>query len=248
MLALYVSNAADMLRLQPKLLSPEWSLFLDEITEMTAETQSKLLRTMQKAPRPVDSTREQPVDVRIIASTNRDPKAAVAAGHLREDLHYSLQASALTVPSLRERRADIPLLVDHLKAVFNQNLGRNIAGIEREALDAILNHPWPGNVRELSNAIEAAFTFGESRLIGLEDLPPAVVASVGAHREAPRWDEGAGTAEIPLSTFAQTERDLIARALQNTRGNKVHAAKQLQISRKKLYAKIAKYGLFAEQQ
>ncbi len=225
------------------------TLFLDEITEMTAETQSKLLRTMrERAVRPVDSTHEQPVEVRIIASTNRDPKAAVAAGHLRDDLHHRLQASALTVAPLRERREDIPLLVEHFIAVFNQNLGCNIAGIEPEALDAILNHSWPGNVRELSNAIEKAFTFGKSPLIELQDLPPAIVASVGTHGEAPRWEGRAGTAQIPLTTFAETERDLIARALQSNRGNKVHAAKQLQISRKKLYAKIAKYGLFAEPQ
>lgn len=220
------------------------TLFLDEITEMSAETQCKLLRAIQeRAVRPVGSTRERSVDVRLIASSNRDPKSAVTDGHLREDLYYRLYASVLTVPPLRERREDIPLLAEHFIGVFNQNLGRKIVGIERAALDAILNHSWPGNVRELANAIEGAFTFGKSPLIRLEDLPPTTVAAVGASRESPRWD---GTrAPTQITTFAENERELIARALRNAGGNKVHAAKQLQISRKKLYAKIAKYGLSA---
>jgi len=216
------------------------TLFLDEITEMSAETQSKLLHALQeRAIRPVGSTREQPVDVRLIASINRDAKAAVADGHVREDLCDRLQGWSLTVPALRERCEDIPLLVEHFIDVCSRNLGRNVAGIKREALDAILNHSWPGNVRELSNAIEEAFTFGKSPLIGLEDLPPAVA------RESERSEGRASTDQIPVDTFADTESCLIARALQSAGGNKVRAAKQLQISRKKLYAKIAKYGLFA---
>jgi transcriptional regulator with PAS, ATPase and Fis domain len=216
------------------------TLFLDEITEMSAETQSKLLRPIQeRAIHPVGSTSERPVDVRLVASTNRDAKAAVADGHLREDLYYRLQASVITVPPLRERREDIPLLVEHFIDVFSQNLGRHLAGIEREALDAILNHSWPGNVRELSNAIEEAFTFGKSPLIGLKDLPPTI------GHGSPIGQARAGAGQIPPDTFAETESRLIARALQSAAGNKVQAAKQLQISRKKLYAKIAKYKLAA---
>jgi transcriptional regulator with PAS, ATPase and Fis domain len=154
------------------------TLLLDEITEMSAETQSKLLRAIQeRAIRPIGSIREEPVDVRVLSSTNRDPRRAVAEGDLREDLYYRLQACLLTLPPLRDRREDIPLLVDHFIAVFNEELGRNFEGIEPQALDAMLKHPWPGNVHELCSAIEGAFTSGAGPLIKLSDLPPAVVRS-----------------------------------------------------------------------
>ncbi len=216
------------------------TLFLDEITEMSAETQSKLLRAIQeRSIRPVGSTREQPVNVRVIASTNRDPKEAVAQGRLRADLYYRLQAVVLTVPPLRDRIDDVPLLVGHFINLFNQNDGRNVQGIEQRALNALLNYQWPGNVRELSNAIEAAFTFGKGSLIECVDLPPEVAAS-----DKPQAKSKVATAQVTeLSTFADNERELISRALRIARGNKVLAAKRLQISRKKLYAKIAKYEI-----
>ena len=220
------------------------TLFLDEITEMSADTQCKLLRAIQeRAIRPVGSTREQPVDVRIIASTNRDPQAAVADGQLRQDLYYRLQAALIAVPPLRERPEDIQLLVDHFICMFNQNPGRTVAGIEREALDALLEYEWPGNVRELSNVVEGAFTFGNGHLIALEDLPPTLTANGDADTKAPVRVAGASRAAVPVTTFAESERELIVRALQNNSGNKVRAAEQLKISRKKLYAKITKYGL-----
>ena len=218
------------------------TLFLDEITEMSPETQSKLLRAIQeRAIRAVGSTRELPIDVRIIASTNRDPREAVSHGHLRQDLYYRLQAVTMTAPALRERREDIPLLVEHFIAMFNRSLGRTIAGIEKGALDALREHSWPGNVRELSNAIEGAFTFGTGDLITLEDLPSVIRDSrveVGAilPQRAEAGDGG-------VSTLADSEREMIAIALKNAAGNKALAAKRLQISRKKLYAKIAKYGI-----
>ena len=220
------------------------TLFLDEITEMSAETQSKLLRAIQeRAIRPIGATREHPVDVRVIASTNRDPKTAVAGGHLREDLYYRLQACLLTIPPLRDRHEDIPLLVEHFTAIFDEDLGRSVTGIEQQALDAMLKHPWPGNVRELCNAIEGAFTFGDGPLIQLTDLPPTVVAPAALRRKLTMCETRAVTAELPLATFAEAERELIARALHSVSGNKVHAARLLRISRKRLYAKIAKYEL-----
>ncbi len=215
------------------------TLFLDEITEMTAGTQSKLLRAIQeRAIRPVGSMREIPIDARIIASTNRDPKEAVAEGHLREDLYYRLQAAVLSVPPLRERRNDIPLLAEHFITVFNQRLGRNVGGIEEQASEALTNHPWPGNVRELSNVIEGALTFSKNLVIELEDLPRAILAGPS---ESPGWKSP--TNRMPFATFAETERDLILRALHSAGGNKVAAAARLRISRKKLYAKINKYRI-----
>ena len=218
------------------------TLFLDEITEMDAATQSKLLRALQeRAIRPVGSTQEQPVDVRVIASTNRDPKEAVADGHLRSDLYYRLQASVLNIPALREHREDIPMLVDHFIALFGERVGRNVAGIDQSALEAMMQYSWPGNVRELANAIEGAFTFGKAPLIGLDDLPaPAFAASL--QRRPPVMDfSGAANGHVP--SFADAERDLVAGALRKTNGNKVAAAQLLGVSRKKLYAKIAKYSL-----
>jgi transcriptional regulator with PAS, ATPase and Fis domain len=213
------------------------TLFLDEITEMSPQTQTKLLRALQeRTVRPVGSTQEVPVDVRLIASTNRDPEEALKAGQLRDDLYYRLQASVLHVPPLRERLSDVPLLVEHFINLFNQKISRRtpVVGIEPLALAAMERYSWPGNVRELSNSIESSFTFGRSQLIQLEDLPPAIHHQSSA--PAPSHTE-------TLGTFADIERDVIRRSLEATGGNKVQAAKLLRVSRKKLYAKIRKYGL-----
>ena len=212
------------------------TLFLDEVTEMSPETQSKLLRAVQeRTVRPVGSTSEIPVDVRLIASTNRVPEEVVRSGQLRQDLYYRLQAGVLHVPSLRERQEDIPLLVEHFIALFNEKLKPRIAvrGVEENAMAALRRYPWPGNVRELSNAIEGALTFGRSPVLTLDALPPAIEGN------SVEVDAGA----LSLGTFANAERDVIARALETTGGNKLAASKLLRISRKKLYAKIAKYRL-----
>ncbi|HUO04957.1 MAG TPA: sigma-54 dependent transcriptional regulator [Candidatus Binataceae bacterium] len=216
------------------------TLFLDEITEMSPETQSKLLRAIQeRTVRPVGATREVPVDVRLIASTNRDPQAAVEGGHLRPDLYYRLQAGTLHIPPLRERLDDVPLLAEHFLELFNEKMVRPVpvAGIDEDALDAMRTYKWPGNVRELANSIESAFTFGRGSTIHLDDLPP----QIGGNRIA-KQAAGAESALV-MGTFADVERDLIQRALETTEGNKAAAAKMLKISRKKLYAKIEKYQL-----
>ncbi|HVN64173.1 MAG TPA: sigma 54-interacting transcriptional regulator, partial [Candidatus Binataceae bacterium] len=214
------------------------TLFLDEITEMSPDTQSKLLRALQEhTVRPVGSTREVAVDVRLIASTNRDPQKAVESGQLRNDLYYRLQAGTLHIPPLRERPEDVPLLVEHFIELFNEKMVRPVpvAGIDEDALDAMRRHNWPGNVRELANAVESAFTFGRGATIRLGDLPPEI-AGKHAQQQAPPPNQAIGT-------FADAERDLIQRAIESTAGNKAQAAKLLKISRKKLYAKIAKYAL-----
>jgi len=226
------------------------TLFLDEVTEMSPETQSKLLRAIQeRTVRPLGSTREIPIDVRLIASTNRDPEEALRGGQLRQDLYYRLQASVLRIPPLRERVEDIPLLVEHFIGLLNSKIRRVIAveGIEDQALRAMLVYPWPGNVRELSNAIETAMTFGRHPLIGLEDLPPAVVRREGfleAGAPSDSAEFGLRPAASPqLTTLEATERELVARALTITGGNKSRAAKLLQISRKRLYSLTNKYML-----
>jgi len=178
--------------------------------------------------------------VRLIASTNRDPEPAVRSGHLREDLYYRLQASVIRVPPMRERLEDVPLLVEHFIALFNERMLRpaRVVGMEEDALAAMQRYRWPGNVRELANAVESAFTFGRSPTIRLADLPPAIARPGREQAEA-----RPPAARSAFQTFAEAERDLIANALEATGGNKLRAAKMLKISRKKLYAKITKYGL-----
>lgn len=217
------------------------TLFLDEVTEMSPDTQTKLLRAIQeRRVRPVGSTGEVEVDVRLIASTNRDPEEAVRERQLRADLYYRLQASVLRVPPLRDRTEDLSLLVQHFIDWFNERLGRPtpVIGIEDDALAAMGAHDWPGNVRELANAVEGAFTFGRSPVIRREDLPPPI----SGLKERAVSEAARGT----IGTFADAERDLIVRALEMAEWNKAEAARILKISRKKLYAKIDKYRLETE--
>jgi transcriptional regulator with PAS, ATPase and Fis domain len=214
------------------------TLFLDEVTEMAPDTQAKLLRVLQERTiRPVGSVKEIPVTVRIIASTNRDPHGAVRQGQLREDLYYRLNVNTIVLPPLRERPEDIPLLVDYFLTYFAERLEVSRREIEPTALAVLTQYRWPGNVRELMNVIESAYTFGQSAHITRADLPVAITLASAAARSEER-----PIAHRPLS-FAEAERDLITRALASTGGNKLQAAKLLGVSRKKLYAKIAKYHI-----
>lgn len=213
------------------------TLFLDEITEMAAETQSKLLRAIQeRAVRPVGSTREIPINLRLIASTNRDPREALSSGRLRQDLYYRLQATVLEVAPLRERMEDLPLLIAHFLELFNQRLDRKppIAEVAPEALARLRAYRWPGNVRELANVIEAGVTFARGPRIELTDLPAAIQSAAEAAAPASPGSEVGG--------LARTEQEAIGKALATTKGNKVQAAILLGISRKKLYNKLKKYG------
>ncbi len=215
------------------------TLFLDEITEMAPETQSKLLRALQERKvRPVGATAEVHVDTRMIASTNRNPDEAVQKGLLRQDLYYRLQAAVLRMPPLRERLEDLTPLCEHFIDFFNEKFPRKVpvVGFDDAALEMMRNHSWPGNVRELSNAIEGAFTFGNSGTIRCEDLPPGMTGLKATKHPAP-------SSESNLASYSDAERDLIERALQMADWNKAKAARILGISRKKLYARIGKYGL-----
>jgi transcriptional regulator with PAS, ATPase and Fis domain len=223
------------------------SIFLDEITEMSPLTQTKLLRALQeRTVRPVGSSVEVPIDIQLIASTNREPAEAVRSGQLRSDLYYRLQANVIHLPPLRERRDDIPLLVEHFLGLFNEKIKRRapIGAVTEEALAALMRYDWPGNVRELSNAIEGAFTFSPNPVIDAADLPDEILGRGPAHGcLAAAGTARAAQANDAIPTFAEAERDLVRRALESAQGNKVQAAKLLRISRKKLYATIVKYGL-----
>jgi DNA-binding NtrC family response regulator len=232
------------------------TLFLDEVTEMNLETQSKLLRALQEhAVRSVGSITEAPVKVRVIASTNRRPELAVKMGLLREDLYYRLQANVIDLPPLRERSEDIPLLTSHFIKILNAEAAAivPVTGIAQDAMAALLKYPWPGNVRELSNAIESAVTFGHTPRIRLKDLPqnvrrnePKTAPTTTADRTAPGEIHAMPAYEFggpAPKTFDETERELIERALHMAGHNKTYAAELLKISRKKLYARLVKYGL-----
>ena len=222
-------------------------IFLDEITEMSPQTQSKLLRALQEhTVRPVGSSVEIPIDIKLIASTNRDPVEAVRSGQLRQDLYYRLQANVIQIAPLRDRPDDIPLLLEHFINYFNEQFNRRvpIGGIADDALAAILRYDWPGNVRELSNAIEGAFTFSRNPIIGLADLPAPIAGGPSGSLAPPGFIHPLATpVKSAIPTLADVERDLVKRALESSDGNKVKAAKLLRISRKKLYATIDKYGL-----
>jgi transcriptional regulator with PAS, ATPase and Fis domain len=215
---------------------------------MSPEVQSKLLRAIQeRAVRPVGSTHEISIDVRLISSTNRSPEELVVAGQLRSDLYYRLQANVLSLPPLRERAADLPLLTEHFIRFFNTKLERvpQVAGIEKEAIEALCRYRWPGNVRELSNAIETAMTFGGGVQIRIEDLP-AGIRNPGQPSQsvsAPVAQPAVTGVDSRSVSFADAEQELIERALRACGDNKTRAAELLGVSRKKLYARLAKYGL-----
>jgi len=212
------------------------TLLLDEITEMAPELQAKLLRVLQeRTVRPVGSTSEEPVDVRILASTNRDPAGALRSGQLRPDLYYRLCVTSLTMPSLRKRRDDIPALVEYHLAALNRRISSpamQVRGVAPEAMRLLVAQEWPGNVRELFNVIENAFTMGAPL------IRPETLELAGGEPDTEPADDGPR-----LATFEQHERSLIERTLAQTRGNKLRAARELGISRKKLYARMARYGL-----
>ena len=217
------------------------TVLLDEITEMSHDLQAKLLRVLQeRTVRPVGGVSEEAVDVRFIASSNRDLDGALRAGLLRTDVYYRLSVGMIMVPPLRERGEDIALLSEHYLGVLNQRYGgatREWRGISRDALDALARNPWPGNVRELFNVLERAFIACRSLMIQRTDL--ALTALTGGAPTAPTGASRTGGS----STYAESERNLIEQTLDSTGGNKARAARQLGISRKRLYARIAKYAL-----
>jgi two-component system response regulator GlrR len=212
------------------------TLLLDEVTEMAPELQAKLLRVLQdKVVRPVGSVSEIAVDVRVLASSNRDPEEALAAGALRADLYYRLSTSNIVLPPLRARREDIPILVVHYLRRLREHLGPSAPArrVGREAMALLVAQPWPGNVRELFNVVEDTYAMSSGEDIRVDDL-----------QRAARMPAAARGNEAPSpGTFRAAERELIEDALRSTGGNKVHAARQLGISRTQLYAKMAKFGL-----
>jgi len=229
------------------------TLFLDEIGEIPVEIQVKLLRALQESEfERVGGIKTLKVDVRLIAATNRDLKALIADGRFREDLFYRLAVVPIALPPLRERREDIPHLVQHFIEKYDRRLGKKVEGIEEEALQLLLGYAWPGNIRELENLMERSVLFADGPRIEASALPdslrekgaaaPVPIAAVGP-LGAIAAPSGASMKEIVRHAQAELERELITRALEETGGNVTRAAKRLQISRKSLQVKMKELGL-----
>lgn len=218
------------------------TLFVDEISALSAQTQDEISRVLREGTVRASCTAEQyPVNVRLIASTRRNPQTAVAAAQPRPDLFDRVRHCTIEVPSLRERLEDLAPLVEHFISVFRERSGRPVYGISEEALSALHRFNWPGNVRELAGVIEQAFANSDDHIISYSNLPPLIDAAAATAHDKPR-PQPLGT-QPHIASFAELERDLIQRALEGVGGNKVQAAKLLKISRKKLYAKMKKFSL-----
>jgi DNA-binding NtrC family response regulator len=208
------------------------TLLLDEIGEVPPAMQVKLLRVLQEREiRRVGESRNRPVDVRVLAATNRDLMNEIRAARFREDLYYRLRVVEIRVPPLRERRDDILPLARSLLAAVAERTGRNVTGFTPAAAQLLLTYPWPGNVRELANAVERAVVLARRRRVDVEDLPPEIGLAV---------PEPIAAGDV--RTLAQVERDYIASVLRAVGGNRAQAAAKLGIGAATLYRKLKCFG------
>ncbi|MSP63439.1 MAG: sigma-54-dependent Fis family transcriptional regulator [Myxococcales bacterium] len=229
-------------------LADRGTLFLDEIGEIPVEMQAKLLRVLQESEfERVGGIRTIKVDVRMVTATNRDLQKEVASGNFREDLFYRLNVVPIHLPPLRERRGDIPTLVEHFRLKFNERLKKSITAVEADALDRLTSHHWQGNIRELENVIERTILFCDGPTIHAADLPPELQMAVSPSSIDSRGAQAPGRAtslrEIVRQETERVERELIVRALDETSGNVTQAARKLKISRKSLQNKMKDFGL-----
>ncbi len=221
------------------------TLLLDEVGELPRDMQVKLLRALQeRTVERVGGIRPSTVDVRVIAATNVDLAAAVAAGRFREDLYYRLNVIQIRLPPLRERREDIPLLVEHFLARFNERLGKHVDGVEPAGMAALMAWTWPGNIRELENVVERGVLLSDAPVLGEDAFPGLEGRPGGAPAQAD--PDGVGLKELVRVHTAKLERALILRSLEQESGNVTRAARRLEISRKSLQLKMKEYGLREE--
>jgi DNA-binding NtrC family response regulator len=213
------------------------TLFLDEIGELPLPLQAKLLRVLQEEEvRAVGDTKPRRVDVRVIAATARELEAEVAAGRFREDLFYRLDVLRVKVPPLRERREDIPLLVDHFLGRSQESIGKPVRGIDDDALERLVAYDWPGNVRELENVLERAVILARTDRVAISDLPANLTAPPGERRGAGR--------DLSLRRARRAlEARMIREALEATGGNRTHAARLLGISHRALLYKLKEHAI-----
>lgn len=207
-------------------------LFLDEIGDMDLSLQAKMLRVLQeKKYRPLGSTRICDFDSTVVAATNKNLKEEIKKGNFREDLYYRLNVIPIYIPPLRDRKEDIPLLVECFLEEYNLKLGKNIKGLDEKAMDVLMNYDWPGNVRELKNIIERISIFQEKDTITVEDLPKDLL------EDFDKSDRG------NLGPLEASERKVILRELEKNNWNISRTAEELGISRSTLRRKIDRYGI-----
>jgi transcriptional regulator with PAS, ATPase and Fis domain len=210
------------------------TLFLDEIGEIAPTVQAKLLRALQEREiRRVGAERNIKVHARVVAATNRDLRAAVEAGTFREDLYFRLGAFVITVPPLRDRREDIPLLVHEFLRRSAARVKKDVKTVSADVMTALMRYEWPGNVRELEHAIERAVILAHGTTIGVRELPPEVRQPARNRLRTDNLD------------LQEQERVMIERALERFRGNRRQAAQALKISTVTLWRKMKQYGLDA---
>jgi len=213
------------------------TLLLDEIGEMPAPTQAKLLRVLEdRKVRRLGSKVETPVDVRVLAATNKNPEQAVADGHLRQDLYFRLNVFHIHLPPLREHKEDLPLLIEHLLEEISEKHGKKVSGVGADVMELLRSYPWPGNVRELRNVLERAAIASDRGIIGRQHLPSDfghAAATVTAGLNGIRFPIG--------TTVDDMERELILQTLAATSQNKTRAAELLGISLKTLHNKLKEY-------
>ena len=221
------------------------SLFLDEIGEIDASTQIKLLRFLgERSFERVGSGKTLTADIRLIAATNKNIEAMVQDGRFREDLYFRLRVVEIWMPPLRERSSDIPLLATSFLNEFAKENSKSISGFEPDAMQALTQYPWPGNVRELKTAVEHAVVLARSGRISLRDMPPGVrgersplaTVPLAGYPEATPPRSGSGTVR-------EAEKDMIIEALKESRGNRTASARKLGMSRRTLHRKLHAYGL-----
>ncbi len=213
------------------------TVFLDEVGELPVDLQAKLLRAIQeKEVRPVGGTRSIPINVRILAATNRDLDVAVQQGTFRRDLYFRLNVLTLRIPPLRERKQDIPLLIGNVLERINSATEVQ-HGVGDDALRLMLNYDWPGNVRELENCVERACTTCSLPTIHITDLPTQL-----RNFQAPAKAPGPVSEQESITTIAELEKQAILHAIEVLQGDKLEAARQLGIGKTTLYRKLKEYG------
>ncbi len=219
-------------------LAERGTLFLDEVGDLSFAMQVKLLRVLQeKEYEPLGATHTIKANVRILAATHHDLLDLVRKGGFREDLYYRLNVVKIILPPLRERREDIPLLIDHFLEQFNVRMGKSISGVSDDVLRCMMEYSFPGNVRELENSIEHACVLCRGRRIELEHLPPEVRETLesSAERVVPTADS--------LPVLRSTEIQLIQKTLRKHEGNRLQAAKELGLHKTTLWRKMKRYGI-----
>jgi two-component system, NtrC family, response regulator AtoC len=213
------------------------TIFLDEIGELPQEMQAKLLRVLQeKEVRPVGSNQKVKVDVRVIAATNRDLEAEYRNGTFRKDLYFRLNVVTVQLPSLRERRSDIPMLVHWFLDRYAPGLSIQVTN---SAMKSLLQYDWPGNVRELENCVERALALGDRQRIDVTDLPSSIASS----SISSDGNTGGATGTVSTTDLEDIERATIQRVFEQVKGDKAMAGKMLGISRATLYRKLKRYNI-----